>query len=191
MSYLDNPTWLERTGNILSHHHLMASWFRSFAESFELKGNERVLDFGGGSGPLSRHIAEILKDGSGRVTLLDPTTKWVNTAKQLLSGYDNVDYILGDVSALNGTSGEYDVVAINFMLHDLDKAIRQETINALAKVLKDGGRLIIREPTRESHGMSPDEIRTLMGNAGLVEERSNSGKVWLSMPWFAGVYIFD
>jgi len=49
------------------------------------------------------------------------------------------------------------------------KEERTETLRALAGVLKPHGRVWIWEPTRQSHGMPMQEIRRLMGEAGLRE----------------------
>ncbi len=190
MSYLDNPNWFEIVLNGLFTHNLMSRHFRNFAESLELTGDETVLDFGGGSGPLSRHIAEFLLSGSGdgRVTILDPTKKWMNIAKKRLSKFPNVDFIQGDISSLDGRVEQFDIITIHFMLHDLDKGIRQEIINALSRLLKDKGRIFIREPMREGHGMPPGEIRDLMTNAGLTEIHCDEASNFFVGPIFTAAF---
>jgi len=55
------------------------------------------------------------------------------------------------------------------VIHDIDPAKRQDTINALAQKLKKDGALFIREPIKKSHGMAVGEIQTLFSNAGLAE----------------------
>ncbi len=188
MSYLDNPNWIEIVLNSLFTHNLLRPHFRKFAESMDLTGDEMVLDFGSGSGPLSRHIAKILLSGDGRVTCLDPTEKWMNIAKKRLKEFPNVDFIQGDISALNGKGKKFDAITIHFMLHDLDKEIRQEIITALSCLLKDQGRIYIREPMREGHGMPVEEIRELMNNAGLTEIRGDEISRIFVGPIFTGAF---
>lgn len=53
------------------------------------------------------------------------------------------------------------------MLHDVPADERQALINALASRLTRDGRIAIREPTREKHGIPELEIRDLMSTAGL------------------------
>ena len=46
----------------------------------------------------------------------------------------------------------------------------------LAKLLNKNGKIFIREPIKESHGMPASDILTLFTNSGLKEIRSDSGK---------------
>jgi hypothetical protein len=51
-----------------------------------------------------------------------------------------------------------------------------------------GGRLFIREPTRETHGSSVDEIRQLMSKAGLLERESRITRSLLMGPVYDEVF---
>ena len=52
-------------------------------------------------------------------------------------------------------------------MHDIPPSERQETIKALAENLKENGKLFVREPVKISHGISKEELESLMKNAGL------------------------
>ena len=73
-------------------------------------------------------------------------------------------------------------------LHDVDSSLRQETVNALAHLLKDTGSLFIREPTGERHGMPANEIRSLMASAGLRETGHEISKSLFVGPTYSGVF---
>jgi 16S rRNA G1207 methylase RsmC len=55
-------------------------------------------------------------------------------------------------------------------------AERPARVARLAEALKPGGRLVIEEPKKESHGMQLAEIRTLMDRAGLGEIEAEERK---------------
>jgi arginine/lysine/ornithine decarboxylase len=58
----------------------------------------------------------------------------------------------------------------------------------LASLLKPGGRLIIREPVSDSHGMPGYEVKQLMEENGLVERSLLLRKIMLFIPVIEGIY---
>jgi len=89
-----------------------------------------------------------------------------------LKAYSNVDFELGDIAVLDIAVGKYDVAVMHFVLHHIDKPVQQEKVGVLARKLKNGGRLYIREPIRATHGTPVDEIRRLLSATGLCERKS-------------------
>lgn len=59
---------------------LMKGYYRNFVESFDMKGDEKVLDFGCGPGATSKFIAQILEKGGGELTCLDLSKIWIERA---------------------------------------------------------------------------------------------------------------
>lgn len=167
---------------------LMKAYYRKFVDSFDLKGDEKVLDFGCGPGSTSKFIAQILEKGGGELTCLDLSPAWIERAKKHLSKFSNVEYYAEDIRSWEEKNNYFDAVAIHFMLHDIDKSERQEVVNTLAKKMKTGARLFIREPTKESHGMSPEEIRQLMLKSGLKENESKITKSFIMGNMCTGVF---
>jgi ubiquinone/menaquinone biosynthesis C-methylase UbiE len=155
---------------------LMKGYYRRFVGSFGLKGGEMVLDFGCGPGSTSKFIAQILEKGGGELTCLDLSEAWIERAKKHLGKFSNVGYYAGDVRKWDEKNDYFDAVAIHFMLHDVEKSERDEVVRALAEKMKAGARLFIREPTKEGHGMRPEEIRELMSRNGLEEIDSKESK---------------
>lgn len=172
----------------LAGYVLMSGAYRKFVDTFGLKGDEHVLDFGGGSGALTRHIAKRLRKGNGQVTCLDTSEAWLEIAKKKLRKFPNVKFVSGDVSTLVRGGPQFDVISVHITLHDIDKELRQGVIHALSSILKNDGKLFIREPIKEGHGMPADEIRELMRNAGLHEIRFSEGKLAFVGLTYSGVF---
>ena len=146
--------------------------YKRYVDSFGLTDNEVVLDYGSGSGRISRHIAERLLPGKGHLTCVDVSKVWMETIQKRLKKYPNVDYQLGDIAALDIADNAYDIVVVHFVLHHVEMDQRQEKVDILVRKLKPRGRLFIREPTRAEHGTPTAEIRALMSAAGLHERES-------------------
>ncbi len=165
------------------------SFYGKYVESFGLKGNEMVLDYGSGSGVLARHIARRLMKGNGRLTCVDISEVWMKTIRKALKKYPNVEFKLGDISFLDLPNESYDVIVIHFMLHEVGEETRQKNLNILAQKLKKTGKIFIREPTVKSHGISPQEIRSLMSATGLTELEFKITKPLFANSMYAGVFV--
>jgi ubiquinone/menaquinone biosynthesis C-methylase UbiE len=157
-------------------------------DSIELKGDEKVLDFGCGPGAASKFIALTLKKGDGELTCFDISKKWIARAKKNLKPFSNVEFYAEDIRKWEEKNNYYDVVVIHIMLHDIPQADRPEVIQSLAKKMKEGASLIIREPFKEGHGMLPEEIQELMNKNGLKEISSEITKRKFMGTIYAGVY---
>jgi Methylase involved in ubiquinone/menaquinone biosynthesis len=150
--------------------HTFGSFFwRNYVKSLNLKGSEKILEYGSGSGALSRHIAPILLKGGGQLTCVDISQKWMNTIQKRMDKYPNVEFKLGTIFDMDIPDNSYDAVVIHYVLHDIEHDLRKEIVNVLSKKLKDGGKLYIREPLADNHGMPSAEIRGLMIKTGLNE----------------------
>lgn len=167
---------------------LLKGYYRKFVESFGLKGDEKMLDFGCGPGSTSRFIAQILEKEGGELTCLDISDAWIERAKKHLRRFSNIEYYAGDIRKWKEKNNYFDAVAIHFMLHDIDRSERQEIIKALAEKMKTGARLIIREPTRKNHGMSLEEIQELMEKSGLREAESTATKSIIMGSMYTGIF---
>jgi ubiquinone/menaquinone biosynthesis C-methylase UbiE len=143
-------------------------YYGSYFQSFGLKGDEKVLDFGCGGGAGSRCLLKLLNRG-GHLTCIDISNFWVERAKRRLRKSENAECRAGDIRKLDIPDSSFDVITTIHTLHDIEPTERQAIVDALSRKMKPGGVLLIREPTKKSHGMPIEEIRTLMSNAGLQE----------------------
>ncbi len=180
-------TGFDRLRDAVLHHGLVRPIYRRHARRIDVQGNERVLEFGAGSGALSRHLAPRLSNG-GTLVCLDTSEAWLEVARKWLRRFENVEFLAGDVLGLDLAPASFDAIVIHFVLHEVAPDGRAYTLSELARILKDDGRLFILEPTRESHGIPAQRIRRLMSEAGLQELSGEEHKPPLFPPTYYGVY---
>jgi ubiquinone/menaquinone biosynthesis C-methylase UbiE len=149
--------------------------YNSYFKTFELKGDEKVLDFGCGGGAGSRSLLKFL-NRNGQLTCVDTSNFWIDKARKRLSKYSNVELHTGDIRELNIPDSKFDIITVFHVIHDIPPAERPETVKALARKLKRNGTVFVREPTKKSHGMPVDEIRALFSEAGFKETGRNESK---------------
>jgi 2-polyprenyl-3-methyl-5-hydroxy-6-metoxy-1,4-benzoquinol methylase len=153
---------------------VLSPYYRGFASSLNLRGDEQVLDFGSGSGVCSRHIAARLKRG-GHLACVDISRGWMDVIRTTLRRYDNVSYHLGHIAEVSMPDAAFDMIVIHFVLHDIPDIERLQVMQALVCKLKPGGRLLLREP--QGRGLSLDELRQLAEQAGLQASTLNARKL--------------
>jgi len=151
--------------------------YKQYVNSLDLKGNEKVLELGCGSGNLSKLVISKLFN-KGSLTCIDNSNYWLSKAKVRLGGHENIEFKLGDINKLI-LKDCYDVIIIHYILHDINQDTRLRTIKTLKTRLKENGKVYIREPTRKNHGMPAKEIEDLMSLSGL---KKISSKEIYSLP---------
>jgi ubiquinone/menaquinone biosynthesis C-methylase UbiE len=166
---------------------LFANTYKKYLLKMGLQGNERVLDFGSGSGASAIHLAGMLDKG-GELTCFDISETWMKVVRHRLKGYGQVKFILGDITRMELPGQVFDVILVHFVLHEIDPPIRPEIIKRLYSVLKDGGTLFIREPSNESHGMKGAEFRKLLTDQGFRETGYQPGRAMILFTVNEGIY---
>jgi SAM-dependent methyltransferase len=161
---------------------ILSPYYARYVRSLGLKGGERVLDYGSGPGVAARYIAARLAEGGGRVTCVDVSQTWLRIAQKTTRRYPNVEHKLGEIAALDIENDAYDVIFIHFVLHDIPARERPDVVRHLGAKLRQGGRLVLREPTSKGHGISPQEIQRLMTSAGLQQVSVKTGRALLIQP---------
>ncbi|MDF2884113.1 MAG: putative methyltransferase [Clostridiaceae bacterium] len=175
LSY-ENPSLLYRLIDEFGNNRLFSFIYKNYIRTLNFKGNERVLDFGSGSGAGSRHLAKILQQYNGHLTCVDISKYWTEKAKKRMSNYDNVDFLVGQLPELQLECNSFDVIYIFYALHDVSVDLRNGIVNEFFRILKNEGRLYIKEPQRENDGMPISEITELMKSNGFYEENSITDK---------------
>lgn len=156
---------------------IVSPFYKNYAKSLNLNGNEKILDYGSGSGALSRYIAQILLKGEGHLTCVDISRRWMDVIKKKMNKYPNVDFKFGAIDNINIPDKSYDTVVIHYVLHDIESDLRGDILKVLTQKLKDGGKIYIREPIADNHGMPTSEIKKLMQKAGLKEINLKINKI--------------
>lgn len=169
-------------------HGALSGEYRRFVAHMELRGHERVLDFGSGSGAAARHLAPALQAGGGRLTCLDISPGWQRVARRTLRAYPCVDFALGDVRALGLPAEGFDAIVVHWMFHDVPEADRALVLAELTRLLRPAGQVFLREPTRRGEGIEPSVLRELLSGAGLRERRGVTASHWLFGPHYDGAW---
>lgn len=167
------------------------AYYKGIPEWMGLRGDEFVLDYGSGSGAASEFIAQRLAKGGGHLTCVDVSTAWMQVVRSRLKGYSNVDYHVGDIEGLPLKEGVYDAILIHLVVHHVEVRQRLAKVRCLQRKLKAGGRLYVREPTAERHGMKGEELRSLMKEAGLEEVQFVAIRPYGLIPMVQGVFRKD
>jgi len=128
----------------------------------ELREGETVLDLGSGGG-FDCFLARRRVGASGYVIGVDMTPEMVSLAKENAgkSGFENVEFMLGEIEKLPVADETVDVVLSNCVINLSPE--KQKVFAEAYRVLKKGGRLCISD-TMLTEKM-PDEIR---GNTNLI-----------------------
>jgi trans-aconitate 2-methyltransferase len=116
----------------------MHRWGLEVLERLPLKGHERVLDAGCGSGRVTEALAERLPEG--RVVALDASPAMLAEARRRLARFgDRIEYIQADLGLPLPLDGQVDAILSTATFHwvpDHDAMFRN-----LAAVIRPGGRL--------------------------------------------------
>ena len=156
---------------------LLSPLYRRYIDQMDLRGDERALDYGSGSGAAARHLARRLRAGGGRLTCMDVSARWQALLRRVLRAYPDVEFRLGDVRTMGLPAESFDVVLVHWMLHDVHPQDRPEIVAELARLLRPGGRLFSREPTGAKHGMPAAQAREVYAAAGLRESLAVEGRL--------------
>ena len=143
--------------------------------SLALKGDESVLDFGCGGGTASRYLMKFL-DGRGRLLGVDTSAYWIKIASGRLKKYPNAAFRAGDIRTMGLPGESIDVIITVHVLHHIELGERDSVLQTLARLLKKGGRFLIRERIEASHGIPPAEIGALLSRVGLKEITNSTTK---------------
>jgi len=154
---------------------LLGPLYGRYVDQMGLRGDERVLDYGSGSGAAARHLARRLRP-AGSLTCVDISARWQRALRSVLRHYPEVELRCGDIRALGLPEAGFDVVLVHWMLHDVPPWDRPSIVAELARLLRPGGRLFTREPTNAKHGMPAGQLRELFAAAGLTEALATEGK---------------
>jgi len=161
---------------------LFGGFYRRYVDAMELDGSEDVVEFGCGSGGIAERLAPRLPRGT--LTCVDISPPMVRIARRRLQRYDNTRCLEGRIDELELADASYDLIVIHNALHDVTEQDQQATVAELVRLLRPGGRLELREPTKPSHGMAPSAYRQLLTGGGMTELRSKEYKVFPIGPVF-------
>ena len=128
LAYQDSPLPIG-AGQTISQPHVVALMI----EALDLKGGEKVLEIGGGSG----YAAAVLGQIAGSVYSIERIEELANTAKATLEalGCDNVQMRHGDGTRGCPDQAPFDAIVVAAGTPEVPPPLKQQ--------LKEGGRLVI------------------------------------------------
>jgi len=174
--------------DVLVNHGIGRNTYKKLVADVGLRGDEKVLEIGCGTGPLSRHIAGRLSAGRGMLTCVDSSQILLGMARKRLRRFKNIEFKVGEIQNMDLPDNAYDIAFIHFMLHDVAPQQRQELIDTVAAKVKCGGRIVVKEPTNSRHGMPAERIRELLAAAGLQEVSSIERSSLLTGPFYLATW---
>jgi ubiquinone/menaquinone biosynthesis C-methylase UbiE len=110
---------------------------------FGLKNDSKVLEIGCGNGALSKLILKNIPKGG--ITALDISSESISRAKINLKEFNNVEYIVSDVSNFD-TNEKYDFVVLSDVLEHIPLETHNELFKKLYQILKLSGVIFINIP---------------------------------------------
>jgi 2-polyprenyl-3-methyl-5-hydroxy-6-metoxy-1,4-benzoquinol methylase len=161
----------------------------------------RVLDVGCGSAIVSLVLA--LDDPTATVTGVDrgPVIEVAGRVAEAMGVASRVSFVAGDVTALEGLDGRFDVAFLGYVLHFLDPIEIGLTLRQVHRLLAPSGRIVIREvlPTpgvfddpgpyldavwlfnvaRRGRVYTLEEYAAMLAEAGFGPARRLEGTPWL------------
>ncbi|MEA2622329.1 MAG: trans-aconitate 2-methyltransferase [Chloroflexota bacterium] len=138
----------------------MTRWGGIVLDRLPLRGDERVLDAGCGSGRVTEQLLSRLPHG--RVVALDASAAMVAEARRRLAPFgDRVEYLVADLAAPLPIEGPVDAILSTATLHWV--ADHDAVFGNLAAVLRPGGRLV-------AQAGGPGNVRSLLEALASVGE---------------------
>lgn len=171
-------TWAESVaGRMELYYSPGRSWEATSRALMTLLSLGDVLDLASGDGV----FAELIAAHAHSVTCVDVSAAVIDAARERLARFPNVAFHHGDMHRLPQAEASFDhVFAMHALSYSTDPA---RLLGEAARLLRPGGRLVVAALRRHQHeetqraydhvnlGLEVDELRALLGGAGLqVEE---------------------
>ncbi|MBX4180861.1 bifunctional demethylmenaquinone methyltransferase/2-methoxy-6-polyprenyl-1,4-benzoquinol methylase UbiE [Sodalis sp. CWE] len=120
-------------------------WKRTSIRYSGVRCGQTVLDLAGGTGDLTAKISRLVGN-DGRVILTDINDSMLKVGRDKLRNLgiiNNVSYIQANAEQLPFSDNTFDCIIISFGLRNVTEI--EQALNAMYRVLKPGGRLLILE----------------------------------------------
>lgn len=112
---------------------------------------ERLLDAGCGTGDVTRALAALV-GGHGGVVGVDPSSTMVSEARRRTAGAaSGVEFVVGDITALDAGDGEFDGAYCERVLQHLGQP--ETAVAELVRVTKPGGRIVVLDSDWGMHAI--------------------------------------
>lgn len=129
-------------------------WKRYAVKNAQIRKGQRILDLAGGTGDITRLIADELS-GTGHLVLADINYHMLQQGRERLlnQGLVKIDYALGDAETLPFPNNYFDRIFIGFGLRNVTH--KEKALKSMHRILRPGGRLIVLEFSAPSVWLRP------------------------------------
>src|SRR5262245_21507013 len=110
-----------------------------YLSRIEFGSAAKVLEIGCGTGPVTRAIAR--RTGVAAAVGVDPARVFIDIARELAAGQDNIEFVVGDGRTLRFPDAGYDVVVVHTTLCHVPQP--EALLAEAMRVLRPGGTLAI------------------------------------------------
>lgn len=146
----------------------VATWREAIREllppSAEIR---RVIDLGCGTGRFSALVAELY---SAPVIGVDPSLRML--AHREVPAASRCRFVAGSAEAIPLATGSTDLVFLSMVYHHLRSV--PQALDEMRRVLREGGHVLVRNPTRESHEEGLEYLRCFPEAMALERRRMPS-----------------
>jgi ubiquinone/menaquinone biosynthesis C-methylase UbiE len=160
--------------------------YGSYVNRLPLKPHYKILEFGSGVGTMAELLAQKLYEGE--LTCVDISDRYLSKARKNLRDYPNTSFYLGRLLNFDIDNGEFDGINVHYVLHDIAKEKRQELVGEMYDLLRPGGKIFLREPLKENHGIPSSEIKKLFMDAGFYPLYEEERKLRIYGDTFTACY---
>lgn len=108
---------------------------REMSKILELKGHERILDIGGGTG----YLANCLIGECNEIYILDESEDMLSHVNER----EGIHKILGNAVNMTVKSGSMDIVILSDIFHHIEE--QEKLLDESFRVLKQGGKILIHD----------------------------------------------
>lgn len=139
--YYDEYAGRQAAVGVNKRHRAILEW----ALKFGMHPDHSVLELGCGVGTLTGLLAGELGSG-GSVTAIDLSPVSIESARQRLSGFDNVDLLAADVLETN-LEGGFDVVVLPDVIEHIPLESHRALFGRVSSWVKPGGFVLLHYPS--------------------------------------------
>lgn len=113
-------------------------------ELLNLKGREKIIDIGCGTGSLTIEAGRKLSaEMGGHIVGIDAAAKMVALARKKAVGMPQVRFDVSAAEKLDYEDQTFDLALSTFFFHHIDAELKKTALNEIWRVLKKGGKAVI------------------------------------------------
>jgi ubiquinone/menaquinone biosynthesis C-methylase UbiE len=113
-------------------------------ELLNLKGHEKIIDIGCGTGTLTIEAGRRLSaEKGGHIVGIDAAAKMIALARKKTVEMPQVRFDVSAAEKLNYEDQAFDLALSTFFFHHIDVELKKTTLNEMWRVLKKGGKAVI------------------------------------------------